>query len=324
MPISSKDVPSLPERGCTEAPSDTFDHQRFDEMLVHLTPLGCTIPYNVAYDGNGDIWVAGKGGLFKICGQRNFLLWSAKNDFPKKQAAYPQVVVYKDTIIHTTADDNEKITEMRFFEYDGTKKHEQFIDGLIQSLVVSESGIMYITKQLKLHGESSIIYKTSIETPLGWEELCSDDDLAFQALCSFDDSLLISACAKMPVNMYSKQCLKWIDANTGETIKRVSVEGRKPGEIFFPRKIHRLAEDIVLMDKTGRFLKFDKTGEYIGVVAEIDAYLANGFCIQGNEATIACSGIVQNDDKRSLCDDWLENIRLDGSSWKQQREKLAQ
>lgn len=74
------------------------------------------------------------GGLFKICGQRHFLLWSVKNAFPKKQAAYPQVVVYKDIIIHTTADDNDKLTELRFYSYDGTKRHEQFIDGLIQVL----------------------------------------------------------------------------------------------------------------------------------------------------------------------------------------------
>ena len=40
-----------------EPASDTSDHQRFDEMFLHLTPRGATVPYNVCFDPNGDIWV---------------------------------------------------------------------------------------------------------------------------------------------------------------------------------------------------------------------------------------------------------------------------
>ncbi|CAJ0962838.1 unnamed protein product, partial [Mesorhabditis belari] len=313
MPIEPNDVPRLPEAGATQKPSDTADHQRFDEMLVHLTPLGCTVPYNAVYDSNGNIWVAGKGGLFKICGQRNHLLWSQKNDFPKRQAAYSQVIIHKDSIVYTMADDNSKLTEFRILDLNGEKKHEQFIDGLVQSLVISPNGTMYISKQLQ--GEDSIVFKTSFDSPLGWEELCSDDEMAFQALCIYDDSLLIAACAQIPVNMYSKQCLKWINADSGKVIKKVSTEGKNDGEIFFPRKMHRSQDDILLVDKTGRFIKFDKNGQFLENSAQVDAYLVNGFCLRGNEeATIVCSGVVQDEQKRTLCDDWLEEIRVDGKS----------
>ncbi|CAJ0564940.1 unnamed protein product, partial [Mesorhabditis spiculigera] len=319
MPIRPEDVPKLPEQGCTQPLSDTSDYQRFDEMLVHLTPLGCTVPYNVVYDGNGDLWVASKGGLFKICGKKRHLLWARKNPFPKKQAAYPQVAIHNDTIIHTTADDNDKMTELRFFDLEGNQKHEQFIDGLVQSLAVSPDGTMYISKQPR--GEEYCIYKASFDAPLGWDELCADFDMAFQALCAYDDGLLISACAKVPVNVYSKQCLKWINTETGAVVKKVSCEGKNDSEIFFPRKIQRHNDDIILVDKTGRFLKFDKSGEYKGLAAQIDAYLANGFCIKDDGAAIVCSGIVQDDAKRSVCDDWVEVIPLDGSSWKDRRRE---
>ena len=48
------------------------------------------------------------------------------------------------------------------------------------------------------------------------------------------------------------------------------------------------------MDKTGRFLKFDKNGQFIEICAKIDDYIGNGFTLKNGEeeAVIACSGIV--------------------------------
>lgn len=46
------------------------------------------------------------------------------------------------------------------------------------------------------------------------------------------------------------------------------------------------------MDKSGRFMCFSAKGEYKGLLAEIDAYLANGFCIKDNAALMALSGVV--------------------------------
>lgn len=138
------------------------------ENLIEL--FRCTVPYNAVYDSNGDLWVASKGtlsnkfyknfravtsniilkilvnsimflfsdiykilgGLFKICGQKNHSLWAQKNDFPKRQAAYSQVATYNDSIVYTMADDNSKLTEFRILDLNGNKKHEQFIDGLVQ------------------------------------------------------------------------------------------------------------------------------------------------------------------------------------------------
>ncbi|CAJ0575998.1 unnamed protein product, partial [Mesorhabditis spiculigera] len=164
-------------------------------------------------------------------------------------------------------------------------------------------------------------WRASFDAPLGWDELCADFYMAFQALRAYDDGLLISACAKVPVNVYSKQCLKWINTETGAVVKKVPCEGKNDSEIFFPRKIQRHNDDIIVVDKTGRFLKFDKSGEYKGLAAQIDAYLANGFCIKDDGAAIVCSGIVQDDAKRSVCDDWVEVIPLDGSSWKDRRRE---
>lgn len=69
------------------------------------------------------------------------------------------------------------------------------------------------------------------------------------------------------------------------------------------------------MDKTGRFQLFDKEGNFKGILAEIDAYLSNGFTINNDEAIIACSGIVQPPEGGTICDDWLERIKLDGTKW---------
>lgn len=46
------------------------------------------------------------------------------------------------------------------------------------------------------------------------------------------------------------------------------------------------------MDKTGRIQKFSRAGRFEEVSAKIDDYIGNGFTIRGDEAIIACSGIV--------------------------------
>uniref|UniRef100_A0A1I7XSD8 SGL domain-containing protein n=1 Tax=Heterorhabditis bacteriophora TaxID=37862 RepID=A0A1I7XSD8_HETBA len=221
-----------------ETLSDTSDQQRFDEMWLHLTPRGATVPYNVCFDPEGNVWVATKGGLFKFDGERRTTLWERKNMFPKKMAAFPQVVCYRNTIIYTCAEEQDKTTELRFFSLNGDTLREHFIDGLIISLVVSNSGEIFISKQPV--GPESTIFKQ---------------------------------------NGY-----------------------------------------LVVMDKSGRFLRFSQEGDFIDQLAEIDAYLANGFCIKGNAALMALSGVVLDQDKRTICDDWLEWINLDGSSWKKPRE----
>ncbi|PIO68399.1 hypothetical protein TELCIR_09819 [Teladorsagia circumcincta] len=125
-----------------------------------------------------------------------------------------------------------------------------------------------------------------METPLGWEEVVESSDDAFYTLCALDDNTVVAAMSTHPVNMFSKY-----------------------------------GEDMVVMDKSGRFMCFSVKGEYKGLLAEIDAYLANGFCIKDNAALIAFSGVVLDQDNRTICDDWLEWINLDGSSWRKQREQ---
>lgn len=305
----------------TEKPSDTSDDQRFDEMYIHLTPRGATVPYNVTFDPEGNLWVATKGGLFKFDGTRRTTLWERKNLFPKKMAAFPQVVSYKDQIIYTCGEANEKMTEFRIFSLDGTMKHESFIDGLLVSLTVSDEGEIFITKQ-PTGVEKSAIYRASVDAPIGWDEVVTVElGEGFFALCSLNEETLVAAVSQTPMNPYSKQRLVFVNVLENTVTKSFTSEGKTDGLIFFPRTIRRYEEGFLLVDKAGRFLKYDMEGNFVGKLAEIDAYLANGFCVKDKEALMALSGIVLDSDKRTICDDWLEFIKLNGTTWAQQREE---
>ncbi|CAI4228867.1 unnamed protein product [Auanema sp. JU1783] len=303
-----------------EPASDTSDMQRFDEMFIHLTPRAASTPFSVCHDTEGNIWVASKGGLFKFDPERRTTLWMSKNPFPKKMAGFPQVVCHKDTIIYTSAEDQLKTTEMKFYTLNGELKTEQYIDGLLFSLVITENGDIYFSKQPE--GKDSSIYKTTIECPIDCEKLCSLEEAeCFQTLCILDENRLMCSIASRPVNLYSKQRVVIINTTTGEIMKSFGEAGKEDEKIFFPRSIRPYKDDIVMMDKTGRFMRFTKEGEYLALLAKVDAFLANSFCIKDDKALIAFSGVVYDKHMRSIVDDWLEWINLDGSSWKQQREE---
>ncbi|KJH45531.1 hypothetical protein DICVIV_08409 [Dictyocaulus viviparus] len=302
-----------------EQKSDTSDVQRFDEMWLHLTPRGATVPYTVCHDSDGHVWVATKGGLFKFHGDRRTTLWERKNLFPKKMSPFPQVAFYKGTIVYTCAEDKEQMTELRFFTLSGEMTHEQFIDGLVISLTISDDGDMFISKQPT--GSSSVIYRASMETPLAWEEVIESLEDGFYALCALDKNTIVAAMSTYPINMYSKQRMVIIDTKDGTIRLSFSKEGKNGSDIFFPRAIRKYGDDMIVMDKSGRFMCFSVDGQYKGLSAEIDAYLANGFCIKDNAALMALSGVVLDQENRTICDDWLEWINLDGSSWRKQRQQ---
>ncbi|KAI6213551.1 hypothetical protein M3Y94_00163400 [Aphelenchoides besseyi] len=297
----------------TESPSNTSNHQRLDEMLVHLTPVGAVVPYNVCFDSSGDLWVATKGGLFKF--QNKSMAFEMKNAFPKKIAPYCQVVAHKDKIIYVQTDDKAALTEFRILNLNGEVKHEQFFDGKIQSLAVNDEGEIFMTKQPVAGEDESIIYKSTIDAPLGWDELSSAYDYCFQALCVYDSNTLFVATTSLPINMYAKQTLKIVDSKTGKIRKTFSSAGKEPGSVYFPRSIQTLNDQVLVLDKTGRVQRFEKDGQFVDVAASIDAYLGNGFTVNNEEAVIACSGIVLDKNSQTICDDWIETIKLDGSSW---------
>lgn len=84
----------------TEQPSNTSNHQRLDEMLIHLTPVGAVIPYTLCVDSNGHIWVATKGGIFKFKSKNEPPLFERKNAFPKKIAPFCQVLAFRDKVCY--------------------------------------------------------------------------------------------------------------------------------------------------------------------------------------------------------------------------------
>jgi len=102
--------------------------------------------------------------------------------------------------------DDKATTDFRILNLDGEIQHQQFIDGRVQSMAVSPSGEVYMTKQVGPNEdcETSTIYHTSVDCPLAWEELSSAYDYAFQALCVYDEETLSVATATVPVNIYSK------------------------------------------------------------------------------------------------------------------------
>jgi len=299
----------------TEAPSNTSNHQRLNEMLIHLTPLGAVIPYSLCYDSNGHIWVATKGGLFKFRSNDEPPIVERKNPFPKKIAPYCQVLNFGDKIIHVQTDDKANLTEFRILNLDGDVEHEQFIDGKIQSVAANGNGDLFMTKQPEAGADESIIYKTNIDAPLGWDELGSSFDFYFQSICVLDNDTLLVATTSIPINIYSRQSLKIVDANTGNVRKTFSSAGKEPGQIYFPRAIQTFHDDALVLDKTGRIQRFNRDGDFIELSASIDAYLGNGFVIKDEEAVIVCSGIVLDEEGKTVCDDWIETIKLDGSTW---------
>ncbi|GMT17125.1 hypothetical protein PFISCL1PPCAC_8422 [Pristionchus fissidentatus] len=316
----------------TEPASDTCDYQRFAEMLIHLTPQGASVPYNVCYDKDGHIWVAAKGGLFKFDAKTKRVLHKRKNPFPKTMAAFCQVIYHEDTIIYTCAECKDGQTAFFLLELDGTEKHMSIIDGLLLSMVVNSRGDIYITKQPT--SENSTIYTTSVDAPLGWDEVISIKGEFYDTLGLVDDDTLLASTVQLPKNMFSKQTLRLISVAEGEDAveKRVFSEaGKEPGKVFFPRSIKRHDDHMIIMDKSGRFQRFTPEGEYVDTVSEIDAYLANGFTLIPSEngveetprALTAMSGIVRDPTNLAICDDWLEIVPLDGKSWKEKKAAAA-
>lgn len=298
-----------------EPPSNTANHQRLKEMMVHLTPKEAVIPYTLCTDCEENIWVASKGGLFKLDRTGQTILFERKNPFPKKMAPYTQVLYTAGRVVYVMTEDKAALTEFRILDLDGDIKHEQFIDGKIQSLAINTNGDIFMTKQPVAGADESIIYKSSMDCPLDWEELSSAYDYCFQALCCFDENTLFVATSTMPVNMYSKQTIKRIDSRTGKIHSSFTAGGKDDGQIYFPRCIQRYEDDLLVLDKTGRFQRFQPSGSFLGVSARIDAYLGNGFIVRGDEAIVVCSGIVLDKSSQTICDDWIEAVKLNGSSW---------
>lgn len=299
----------------TESVPKTSNHQRLNEMMCHLTPHEATVPYTICFDVDDNLWAATKGGLFKFSKGNFKLLFQQKNPFPKKIGPYTQVHHYKSKIIFVQTDDKAALSEYRLLDLNGNVLHEYFIDGKINCLTINESGELFMTKQRLKEEEESIIFKSSIDSPVAWDELSSTFDFSFQSLCAYDKRTLAVSVIFFPSNIYSKQSIKWVDSDSGDVLSTFSSSGKGNGCIYFPRCMQKYEDGVLILDKTGRFQKFDRSGKNSEVMAQIDSYIGNGFVVKGNEAIIACSGIVLTKEGKTICDDWIESIKLDGSKW---------
>uniref|UniRef100_A0A0K0EUW8 Non-specific serine/threonine protein kinase n=1 Tax=Strongyloides venezuelensis TaxID=75913 RepID=A0A0K0EUW8_STRVS len=302
-----------------EKPSDTSDNQRLKQMFCHLTPKKAVIPYTMAIDDENNMWVASKGGLFKISPDGKEVLWSKENAFPKKMSAYTQVEYYDSKIYHIQNEDKTGLSEFKIYSKEGEELHDSFIDGRVQSLVINSRGEMFMTKQAENGQDEFFIYTTTTDKPTKWDELVVLDEKAFQTLCLYDDDTLVVSTVNVPINMYSKEWLRFVDIKEKKLSAPFSSHGKSEGQIYFPRAIKKYEDDFIVLDKTGKFQRFNREGKYLETSATIDAYLANGFEIIGDQALIICSGIVYDNTQETICDDWLEKITLDGSSWKSER-----
>ncbi|KAM3718140.1 Uncharacterized protein ACO02O_02144 [Dirofilaria immitis] len=296
----------------TEIPSNTANHQRLAEMFVHLTPLGARIPYDICFDNQQNIWIAAKGGLFKI-DRFGELLFQEKNDFAKKAEPFCQVSFYESKIVYAYSEYMSGLTLLKILTLNGETISEQFIDGRIQSLSMNDAGEMFLTKRVQ--GNDSVIYSSDISCPSCWSEVICEDEYVFQTACAISGDLLVASTCTLPINMYSRQFLRLINVTEGKVIKSFSKEGKENGQIFFPLSIQKYKNDILVLDKTGRIQQFTQDGEFIRVAAKIDAYLGNAFVVDEDMALIACSGIVLDKENQTICDDWLEKVPLDGTIW---------
>uniref|UniRef100_A0AC35TTT6 WD40 repeat domain-containing protein n=1 Tax=Rhabditophanes sp. KR3021 TaxID=114890 RepID=A0AC35TTT6_9BILA len=303
-----------------EKPSDTSDDQRLDKMFCHLTPHKAVVPYSIAFDEDKCLYVASKGGLFKVEKGGKEIMWSFPNEYPKKMSAYAQVSFHANKIFHIQNEDKTGLSEFKIYSLAGDLLHDSFIDGRVMSLAINGRGEMFMTKQAEEGQDEFFIFTTTVDKPTGWDELVVLDEKPFQALALYDDDTIIVATVTLPINMYSKESLRWVDIKNKKLSAGFSSHGKEKGEIYFPRAIRRIGEDVLVLDKTGRFQTFDRNGKYIELKAEVDAYLANGFeLIEDNQALVVCSGIVYDENKETVCDDWLEKITLNGSTWKSER-----
>lgn len=87
-------------------------------------------------------------------------------------------------------------------------------------------------------------------------------------------------------------------------VRRVKIQDRFSSHVRFKCKSIQISsifnyspnfsfnDDALVLDKTGRIQRFNKNGEFVEQSAAIDAYLGNGFVVRGDQAVIACSGIV--------------------------------
>ncbi|KAF7634682.1 hypothetical protein Mgra_00005930 [Meloidogyne graminicola] len=177
-------------------------------------------------DDSNNLWVACKGGLFKFDdSSTKKLVFSMKNDFPKKIAAYPQILLYKSKLIYVTGD--SELIQFRILDQSGNIEHSSFIEGKVQSLAITKQGDLFMTKQMKPSEQTqtdssggmdeSIIWRSHIDFPSAWDEFSSSFDECFQCLCLLDDETLAVSVASIPVNIYSKFsgtsiCDDWIES----------------------------------------------------------------------------------------------------------------
>lgn len=60
-------------------------------------------------------------------------------------------------MISAFAEEQTNLTDLKILDLNGNVLNQQFVDGKIQSLAVSETGDLFLLKRLQ--GEESIIYK---------------------------------------------------------------------------------------------------------------------------------------------------------------------
>lgn len=291
-------------------------------QVSELTILGASVPYGICRDEKENLWVAAKGGLFKLSSDGKGLVFAEKNNNPQQVAAFCTIHALGEEVVHCYAEQRAPISHISVRGLDGKARRSLCFDGKIASTTLGKGplkGRLFFSFTRQDQRESSILF-TSFDNLENQTRLSHSSQWAYQhLLLSTDESTLIVTCAEIPVRPDSPQKIQLLDAVSGEELLSFSQAGRGDGEIFWPRQPAAVPErpDLVaLMDKTGRIQAFRLSdGVCIGVMGSIPPYLGNGLLITSStEALITCAGFVkgpEGEEVGAVISDWLERIPID-------------